>query len=37
MLAASMKLYDGELTEDSVKTAISSTTPGGEMALAGLL
>jgi len=37
MLAASMKLYDGELTKDSVKTAISSTAPGGEMALAGLL
>ena len=37
MLAASMRLYDGELTEDSVYKAIRSTAPGGEMALAGLL
>jgi len=32
MLAASTKLHEGELTEDSVKTAITSMAPGGEMA-----
>ena len=37
MLAASMKLYDGELTEDSVQRAISSRAPGGEMASAAPL
>jgi len=36
MLAAFAKLHDGELTEDSVKTALSSMAPGGEMAMAGL-
>ena len=33
MLAASTKLHEGELTEGSVKTAITSMTPGGETAL----
>ena len=37
MLAASKKLHEGELTEDSVKTAVTSMTPGGEMALPTLL
>jgi len=36
MLTAFAKLHDGELTEDSVKTALSSMAPGGEMAMAGL-
>jgi hypothetical protein len=30
MLATAAKLHDGELTEDSVKTAITSLAPGGE-------
>ena len=34
MLAASIKLHEGELTEDSVKAAITSMAPGGEMAFA---
>ena len=33
MLAASTKLHEGGLTEGSVKTAITSMTPGGETAL----
>ena len=37
MLAASTKLHEGELTEDSVKTAITSMAPGGEMTLPTLL
>ena len=37
MLAASAKLHEGELTEDSVKTAITSMAPGGETALPTLL
>ena len=32
MLAASTKLHEGGLTEGSVKTAITSMVPGGEMA-----
>jgi len=36
VLAAFAKLHDGELTEDSVKTALRSMAPGGEMAMAGL-
>jgi len=37
MLATSAKLHDGELTEDSVKTAISSIAPGSKITPAGLL
>jgi hypothetical protein len=31
------ELHDGELTEDSVKTALTSMAPGGEKHFAGLL
>ena len=37
MLAASTKLHEGGLTEGSVKTAITSMVPGGEMAFPTLL
>jgi hypothetical protein len=37
MLATAAKLHDGELTVDSVKTAITSMAPGGEKDFAGLL
>jgi hypothetical protein len=33
MLATSAKLHDGELTEDSIKTAIAAMVPGGKMDL----